>query len=456
MGFPTAMFTPIFAVSRNGRLDLAVEGTAGRSGDEDRPPAPALHPARRRATTSRSRIAEGLPRQPRGRPRPGGLFPGSSSFPKIRPPEALKPPPGRSNSCPAPRTGRRSWPARVIIDTDPGPTTPWRSCSLLASPEEVEGAGHAPPWPGKSTAGADAKGTPASSANWPDARDIRVFAGCRQGPLGAAAGHGGACARQDRPRPRPRVRARRCRCRTSRARVRDPTRCAQGACGQRDRFARWGRSPTSPTPFRSDARLGPRVAGVVLMGRSLFRGRQNHGGGRSSNDLRRPGSGGTSCLNPVARDRHGRLGDVTHKVLDHAPPGSGGAARHREPDIGHAGPPTGPISSNASTLQKYGSDGAPLHDPCVIAYPAAPRTCSRAARINVEIENRLAAQRRGNDRGPTGGASQTAPGTRCSSANVDAGGFYNPSHRRRLARAVRARAPQVTNREDGMAIQQRW
>ncbi len=74
--------------------------------------------------------------------------------------------------------------------------------------------------------------------------------------------------------------------------------------------------------------------------------------------------------------------DVTHRALTSRALGRGDAGDrpHRRPRS-----PAGPISSSATTRTKYGSDGAPLHDPCTIAWLIRPDLFA-GRRINVEIE----------------------------------------------------------------------
>ena len=78
LGIPRSMFTVMFAIARTVGLGRALAGDDRRSGDEDRPPAPALHRAdaaglrRRREARLRTRSSAESPRRPNQAPQACG------------------------------------------------------------------------------------------------------------------------------------------------------------------------------------------------------------------------------------------------------------------------------------------------------------------------------------------------------------------------------------------------
>ena len=72
IGFPTSLFTPIFALARTVGWTQPVEGDARGPAAQDRPPAPALHrPDPARLRRCRGPLSPGPSRERLGRPRPG-------------------------------------------------------------------------------------------------------------------------------------------------------------------------------------------------------------------------------------------------------------------------------------------------------------------------------------------------------------------------------------------------
>lgn len=128
-----------------------------------------------------------------------------------------------------------------------------------------------------------------------------------------------------------------------------------------------------------EPRIAPRIREIVLMGGGLFEG------GNLT-----PAAEFNICVDPHAADLVLRSGvpivivplDCTHKVLTTAKR----IAAFR--DLG-----TAPGIAVAEMLEfferfdeaKYGTDGGPLHDPCVIAYLLKPELFS-GRHINVEVE----------------------------------------------------------------------
>ena len=74
--------------------------------------------------------------------------------------------------------------------------------------------------------------------------------------------------------------------------------------------------------------------------------------------------------------------DVTHKVLTTRPRIE--AIRDLDTEVGHAVAAWTDFFERFD-MEKYGHDGAPLHDPCVIAYLIRPGLFS-GRHVNVEIE----------------------------------------------------------------------
>ncbi|QYX55403.1 nucleoside hydrolase [Roseovarius sp. SCSIO 43702] len=127
--------------------------------------------------------------------------------------------------------------------------------------------------------------------------------------------------------------------------------------------------------------IAPRVAGIVLMGGARV------GGGNVT-----PAAEFNIHVDPQAADIVFRSGvpltviplDVTHKAL---------VTRARNDRIRAIGTPVARAVADLTGFldrydpEKFGTAGAPLHDPCVIAWLLAPDLFS-GRRINVEIETR--------------------------------------------------------------------
>ena len=125
--------------------------------------------------------------------------------------------------------------------------------------------------------------------------------------------------------------------------------------------------------------IAPRIAEIVLMGGAYFEG------GNIT-----PSAEFNIYVDPHAAEVVFKSGapivmmplDVTHQVL---------STKARIAAVERLGNRAGQVVAQMLTfserfdLQKYGSDGAPLHDPCVIAYLLRPELFS-GRHINVEIE----------------------------------------------------------------------
>jgi purine nucleosidase len=133
------------------------------------------------------------------------------------------------------------------------------------------------------------------------------------------------------------------------------------------------------TAFRRAPDIIPRIAEIVLMGGGLFEG------GNTT-----PAAEFNIYVDPEAAEIVFRSGaplvvmplDVTHKAL---------TTRARIEAFRGLGTRAGHAVASWTDfferfdMAKYGSDGAPLHDPCVIAYLLAPGLF-QGRHINVEIE----------------------------------------------------------------------
>ena len=127
--------------------------------------------------------------------------------------------------------------------------------------------------------------------------------------------------------------------------------------------------------------IAPRIAEIVLMGGAYFEG------GNIT-----PSAEFNIYVDPHAAEVVFKSGapivmmplDVTHQVL---------STKARIAAVERLGNRAGQVVaqmlsfSERFDLQKYGSDGAPLHDPCVIAYLLRPELFE-GRHINVEIETR--------------------------------------------------------------------
>jgi len=263
---------------------------------------------------------------------------------------------------------------KIIIDTDPGQDDAVAILLALASPEEVE-----------------VLGITAVAGNVPLAltqrnariicelagrRDIRVFAGC------------------DRPLVQPLVTAEHVHGKTGLDGVPlfEPTMPLQDQPGVAFVIDTLRQEPAGSvtlcalgpltniaTAFRSAPDIVPRVREIVLMGGAYF---------EVGNIT--PAAEFNIYVDPEAAEIMFKSGvpvtvmplDVTHKVLTTRPRIE--ALRAIGTDIGHAVADWTDFFERFD-MQKYGSDGAPLHDPCVIAYLLRPDLFS-GRKINVEIE----------------------------------------------------------------------
>jgi len=263
---------------------------------------------------------------------------------------------------------------KIIIDTDPGQDDAVAILLALASPEEVE-----------------VLGITAVAGNVPLAltqrnariicelagrRDIRVFAGC------------------DRPLVQPLVTAEHVHGKTGLDGVPlfEPTMPLQDQPGVAFVIDTLRQEPAGSvtlcalgpltniaTAFRSAPDIVPRVREIVLMGGAYF---------EVGNIT--PAAEFNIYVDPEAAEIMFKSGvpvtvmplDVTHKVLTTRPRIE--ALRAIGTDIGHAVADWTDFFERFD-MEKYGSDGAPLHDPCVIAYLLRPDLFS-GRKINVEIE----------------------------------------------------------------------
>ncbi len=265
-------------------------------------------------------------------------------------------------------------PRRIIIDTDPGQDDAVAILLALASPEEIEVLGI--------TAVAGNVPLPLTARNarvvceLAGRRDIPVFAGCER-PLGRAlvtAEHVHGRTGLDGPV------------------LPEPTMPLQDAHAV-DFIAETLRAeapgtvtlcPLGPltniaTAFRQAPDIVDRVAGIILMGGAYF---------EVGNIT--PAAEFNIYVDPEAADIVFRSGapltvmplDVTHKAL---------VTRPRNEAFRAIGTPVGRAVAEMTDFferfdkEKYGSEGAPLHDPCVTAYLIRPDLFSGRF-VNVEVE----------------------------------------------------------------------
>ncbi|WP_371054906.1 nucleoside hydrolase [Rhodosalinus sp. K401] len=265
-------------------------------------------------------------------------------------------------------------PRRIIIDTDPGQDDAVAILLALASPEEIEVLGI--------TAVAGNVPLPLTARNarvvceLAGRRDIPVFAGC------------------ERPLERPLVTAEHVHGRTGLDGpvLPEPTMPLQDAHAV-DFIVETLRAeapgavtlcPLGPltniaTAFRQAPDIVDRVAGIILMGGAYF---------EVGNIT--PAAEFNIYVDPEAADIVFRSGapltvmplDVTHKAL---------VTRPRNEAFRAIGTPVGRAVAEMTDFferfdkEKYGSEGAPLHDPCVTAYLIRPDLFSGRF-VNVEVE----------------------------------------------------------------------
>lgn len=263
---------------------------------------------------------------------------------------------------------------KIIIDTDPGQDDAVAILLALASPEEIE-----------------VLGITAVAGNVPLAltqknarvvcelagrRDLRVFAGC------------------ERPMARALVTAEHVHGKTGLDGIAlpEPTMPLQDTHAveflvetlRQEPAGTVTLCPLGPltniaTAFRTAPEIVPRVQEIVLMGGAYF---------EVGNIT--PAAEFNIYVDPEAADIVFRSGvpltvmplDVTHKVLTTRPRIE--AIRDLGTEVGHAVAAWTDFFERFD-MEKYGHDGAPLHDPCVTAYLIRPGLFS-GRRINVEIE----------------------------------------------------------------------
>ena len=147
--------------------------------------------------------------------------------------------------------------------------------------------------------------------------------------------------------------------------------------------------PTGPltnvaTAIRREPRILPAIREIVLMGGAMREG-GNHSPSAEFNMLVDPHAADTvfNCGRPLAA-----LGlDVTHQVLSTRER----VARIAALDNAVAEATAGMLSFfNRYDSNKYGSEGAPLHDPCTIAYLLEPALFTdKLVNVSVETESSL-------------------------------------------------------------------
>ena len=265
-------------------------------------------------------------------------------------------------------------PRRIIIDTDPGQDDAVAILLALASPEEIEVLGIV------AVAGNVPLALTSKNARMvcelAGRRDIRVFAGC------------------DRPLERKLVTAEYVHGKTGLDGpvLPDPTMPLQGQHGvdfiidtlRAEPPGTVTLCPLGPltniaTAFRRAPDIVVRVQEIVLMGGAYF---------EVGNVT--PAAEFNIYVDPEAADIVFRSGvaltvmplDVTHKALTTAPHIQG--FRDMGTEVGHTVAAWTDFFERFDK-EKYHAPGAPLHDPCVIAYLLRPALFT-GRRINVEIE----------------------------------------------------------------------
>lgn len=301
--------------------------------------------------------------------------------------------------------------AKIIIDTDPGQDDAVAILLALAAPEAIEVlgitavAGNVPLALTQKNARiiCELAGRP----------DVRVFAGC------------------DRPMVQPLVTAEHVHGKTGLDGIAlpDPTMPLQ-ATHAVDFIVETLRSqpadtvtlcPLGPltniaTAFRAAPDIVARVQQIVLMGGAYF---------EVGNIT--PAAEFNIYVDPEAADIVFKSGvpltvmplDVTHRVLTTRPRIE--AIRALGSPVGHAVAQWTDFFERFD-MAKYGHDGAPLHDPCVIAYLLAPHLFS-GRQINVEIET-VSALTRGMTVADWWGVTDRAKNAMFM-GDVDAAGFYD-------------------------------
>jgi purine nucleosidase len=265
---------------------------------------------------------------------------------------------------------------KIIIDTDPGQDDAVAILLALASPEEIDLLGVT------CVAGNVPLGLTVRNARivceLAGRRDVRVFAGCDaplQRPLVTAEHVHGRTGLDGPVLPEPSMPIQ-----ESHA-VDFIIETLRGEGEATVTLCPLGPLTNIATALCRAPDIAGRIAGIVLMGGAYF---------EVGNIT--PAAEFNIHVDPEAADIVFKSGvpitvlplDVTHKAL--VTPERNAAFRALGTRVGRAVAEMTDFFERFD-LEKYGSDGAPLHDPCVIAYLLAPHLFS-GRHVNVEVETR--------------------------------------------------------------------
>ena len=302
-------------------------------------------------------------------------------------------------------------PARIIIDTDPGQDDAVAILLALASPEEIEVLGIT------AVAGNVPLALTQKNARvvceLADRRDVRVFAGCDR-PLAHAlttAEHvHGKTGLDGIALPEPTMPLQ------ERHAVEFIIETLRQEASGTVTLCPLGPLTNIATAFQAAPEIVGRVQEIVLMGGAYF---------EVGNIT--PAAEFNIYVDPEAADIVFRSGvpitvmplDVTHKALTTQPRVE--AFRDLGTEVGHAVAAWTDFFERFD-MAKYGSAGAPLHDPCVPAYLIRPGLF-RGRHVNVEIETGSALTR-GMTVADWWGVTDRAPNAMFM-GDVDADGFFD-------------------------------